>query len=181
MLVNWLLQHWPRQSSYYFLACLLRLRSIYTQSLRGCIQIFWGTPLFGMFFAFLPKKCWVLMPKSIWKHTPRRVTTLISLLHSTGTHIIYKKTYVKWVKMGRNDSKFTISKYHINTMGIITSFPIKSFTFISNFTWLRVWFSFLHNTFLHMEIALQNFHLLSQRRQVFHKQGKVSQSKNKIY
>ena len=38
-----------------------------------------------------------------------------------------QKKYLECIKTGKNDSKFAISKYHINTMKIIKLFPVNIF------------------------------------------------------
>ena len=61
--------------------------------------------------------------------------TLLPLLHSNKTYIICKKTFLDWVKAGRNASRFTIDKYHFDKMEIITIFLMKVFISILNVPW----------------------------------------------
>ena len=47
--------------------------------------------------------------------------------------------YFQCVKAGRNDSKFTIGKYHINTMEIIKLFRVNIFMSVAEFLCLMIW------------------------------------------
>ena len=51
-----------------------------------------------------------------------------------------QKNYLEHVKTGRNDSKFTIGKCHINTMEIIKLFQVNIFIPVTKFPRLTVWF-----------------------------------------
>ena len=46
--------------------------------------------------------------------------------------------YLECVKTGRNDSKFTIDNYHINTVEIIKVFKVNIFMLITNFSRLII-------------------------------------------
>ena len=50
----------------------------------------------------------------------------------------FTKSYLEWVKIRRNDSKFTIVKYRINTIKIIRLFPINIFMPAANFPCLTI-------------------------------------------
>ena len=57
----------------------------------------------------------------------------ISTIQNILTELNYlQKNYLEHVKMGRNDSKFTIGKYFINTMDIIKLFRINIFMPVSS-------------------------------------------------
>ena len=51
---------------------------------------------------------------------------------------LFTKSYFEWVKIRRNDSKFTIVKYRINTIEIIRLFPINIFMPAANFPCLTI-------------------------------------------
>ena len=46
--------------------------------------------------------------------------------------------YLESVKTGRNDSKFTIGKSHINTMKIIKLFRVDIFMLVTKFPRLKI-------------------------------------------
>lgn len=52
-----------------------------------------------------------------------KLLTLFPLLHTNRTYIIYKKPFIEEGKVGRNSSKFTISKYRENGIEITNLFP----------------------------------------------------------
>ena len=52
-----------------------------------------------------------------------------------------KKAYLEWVKAERNSSKFTIRKYHINTMEIHKLFLMEIYITVSNFPRLTIYFT----------------------------------------
>ena len=49
-----------------------------------------------------------------------------------------QKNYLECVKTERNNNKFTISKYHINTMKIIKLFRVNIFKLVTNFPHLTI-------------------------------------------
>ena len=49
-----------------------------------------------------------------------------------------QKKHLECVKMGRNDSKFTVGKYHMNTMEFIKSFPVNIFMPVTKFPSLTI-------------------------------------------
>ena len=50
-----------------------------------------------------------------------------------------QKNYLEYVKTGRNGSKFTIGKYHINIMEIIKLFQVNNFMPVTKFPSLTIW------------------------------------------
>ena len=54
----------------------------------------------------------------------------------------FTKSYLEWIKTRRNDSKFTIVKYRINTIEIIRLFPINIFMPAANFPCLTILLSY---------------------------------------
>ena len=49
-----------------------------------------------------------------------------------------QKDYREYIKTGNNDKKFTMGKYHINTMEIIKLFPVNIFMPITKFPPLAI-------------------------------------------
>ena len=49
-----------------------------------------------------------------------------------------QKNYLECIKTGKNDSKFTIDKYHLNIMEFIKLFPVNIFMPVTKFPRLTI-------------------------------------------
>ena len=87
-----------------------------TQNFQGCIQRFWGTFLEMVIFTYWHHGCLQLKIFCGIKYVTIEPYNTVTELAS------FTKNYLKHVKTGRNDSKFTIGKYPINTREIIKLF-----------------------------------------------------------
>ena len=58
-----------------------------------------------------------------------------------------QKSYFEYVKTGRNDNKFTIGKYHMNTMEIIKLFQVNVFIPVTKFAYLTIWLFWKRRSF----------------------------------
>ena len=58
-----------------------------------------------------------------------------------------QKSYFEYVKTGRNDNKFTIGKYHMNTMEIIKLFQVNVFMPVTKFAYLTIWLFWKRRSF----------------------------------
>ena len=77
---------------------------------------------------------------TFWHRTPL-VLNIITIYYAVTELTLFTKPYLEWVKTGRNDSKFAIGMYHINTMKINKLFSVNVFIPVSNFPWLIIlWF-----------------------------------------
>lgn len=93
------------------------------RSLKGSLALFLTTTMVG---------CGEENFESLKPHRNKKNKIL-----NLATILIYEQKNLAWVKTGRDDSRFTISKYLINVMEI-KLLSIKIFMFISNFPRLTV-------------------------------------------
>ena len=64
--------------------------------------------------------------------------TISTIQYRVAVLTSFTKSYPELVKIRKNDSKFTIVKYRMNTIEIIRLFPINIFMSVANFPCLKI-------------------------------------------
>ena len=107
-----------------FLGTLLFKMVIFPYGHHGCLRV---------------RKLWVFNTLESIKTYPVVSNTLhwYHIKHINNLNHL-QETYIEYVKMRRNDSKFTIGKYHINMMEIIKLFPVSIFMPVPKFPGLTI-------------------------------------------
>ena len=110
--------------------------TIFVSMSRAVSREFLGTPFFEMvIFPYRHHGC--LGVRQLRVFNSSNLLKTYSVESNTLTLVPYKthqqnlnnfqKNYLKYVKTGRNDRKFTIGKYHINAMSVTKLFRVNIF------------------------------------------------------